>query len=209
WLVLSSGHGQWGRTPANPRNIAPGRFLPRGVTPAGAYALQAKPGAARREGAVAPAPTAPASADHAANTARSAPGGGPAITVRTNFADTAYWNATVLTDASGNASLSVPLPDNTTTWQILGQGITPDTLIGAGTGTVMATKDLLLRPLLPRFFTLGDTALVGATINNTTDHAVTAHLRLLLADGAPDLALAPVGERTIRLAAHGEQDVTW
>jgi uncharacterized protein YfaS (alpha-2-macroglobulin family) len=207
-LDLFYGDRPLGVMTANTLNISPEQLLTKRVVPTRAYALQGKAGAGGEEGAVAPAPTAPASADHAANTARSAPGG-PAITVRTNFADTAYWNATVLTDASGNASLSVPLPDNTTTWQILGQGITLDTLVGAGTGTVMATKDLLLRPLLPRFFTLGDTALVGATINNTTDHAVTAHLRLLLADGAPDLALTPVGERTIRLAAHGEQDVTW
>ena len=57
------------------------------------------------------------------------------IQVRKSFADTAYWNAAVITDARGNATLTVPLPDNITTWQILGQGITADTLVGAGTAT--------------------------------------------------------------------------
>jgi uncharacterized protein YfaS (alpha-2-macroglobulin family) len=73
----------------------------------------------------------------------------------------------------------------------------------------MATKDLLLRPLTPRFFSLGDRALVGATVNNTTTSALTAHMRLLVADGDPNKAPTFVGEQTIRLAANGEQTVAW
>lgn len=208
-LDLFYGTRPLGVTTANTLNISPEQLLTKRIIPVRAFAKNDGTGAG---GSAVPAPAATASlasADHVANQASRAPGGGPAITVRSHFADTAYWNASVVTDAAGNATLTVPLPDNTTTWQILGQGISADTLVGAGTATVMATKDLLLRPLLPRFFTLGDTAMVGATINNTTDRPLTAQVRLLLADGVPGLALAPMGVRTIHLAAHGEQDVTW
>jgi uncharacterized protein YfaS (alpha-2-macroglobulin family) len=134
---------------------------------------------------------------------------GPGISVRTNFADTAYWAASVTTDSQGNAVVSVPLPDNLTTWHILGQGISVNTLVGAATTNLVATKDLVLRSLLPRFFTLGDTAMVGATINNNTDHAMSISMRLLVADGTPTAPLTAAGTKTIRLAAGAEQDVTW
>ncbi len=135
-----------------------------------------------------------------------APGGGQAITVRSNFLDTAYWNAAVTTDTAGNATLVIPMPDNVTTWRVLGQAITTDTLVGLSITQVLATKDLLLRPLLPRFFTLGDTAQVGATINNTTGAPITARLRLLLGDGASALSGS---DQTVTLAANAEADVTW
>ena len=163
------------------------------------------------------APNVDSVAPHAAlaqrSTLQGAGGGGlsdAGIQVRSRFADTAYWNTAVDTDANGNATLSIPLPDNITTWQILGQGVTADTLAGAASATVIATKDLLLRPLLPRFLSLGDRAIVGATINNTTSTARTVRLTLSFASaGAFALQSAPTGTRTIRLAAGAEQDVTW
>ena len=142
---------------------------------------------------------------HVGATPEPAPGG-QAITVRTNFADTAYWNAAVTTNAAGNATLVVPMPDNVTTWRVLGQAITTNTLVGLSISTVLATKDLLLRPLLPRFFTLGDQAQIGATINNTTNATITARLRLLLNNSA---GAQGTGDRTVTLAAHAEADVTW
>jgi|GEM_PF-1780864 len=133
----------------------------------------------------------------------------PTIAVRQNFQDTAYWNAAVVTDAHGNATLSVPLPDNITTWMILGQAISVNTLVGSGTSSVVATKDLLLRPIAPRFLSLGDYVRIGATINNDTGTAITATLRLSLADGASRQPPTAIGEQTVRLAAGGEQNVTW
>ncbi|HEU5102123.1 MAG TPA: MG2 domain-containing protein, partial [Roseiflexaceae bacterium] len=38
----------------------------------------------------------------------------PDLTIREDFSDTAYWNATVTTDAAGKASVQVRLPDNLT-----------------------------------------------------------------------------------------------
>ena len=35
--------------------------------------------------------------------------------VRRDFRDTAYWEAKIVTDANGQATVEVPLPDNTTT----------------------------------------------------------------------------------------------
>ncbi|MGH2390253.1 MAG: alpha-2-macroglobulin family protein, partial [Chloroflexota bacterium] len=185
-------------------NISPEQLLTKRPLPATRpqfrNAAGASGGIAPLESVAAPAP----GADHAVSKA-----GVPGISVRTNFADTAYWNAAIITDAQGNALVHVPLPDNLTTWHVLSQGISVNTLVGAATTNLTATKDLVLRPLLPRFFTLGDKAMVGATVNNTTNHAMTISVRLLMADGASSAPLAEAGTKTIQLAAGAEQDVTW
>ncbi|MBN1936595.1 MAG: Ig-like domain-containing protein, partial [Anaerolineae bacterium] len=75
--------------------------------------------------------------------------------VRTNFVDTAYWNPTLRTDANGKATVEVTLPDNLTTWRLRGRGVTAETLVGESTVDVMSTLDLLVRPVVPRFFVVG------------------------------------------------------
>ena len=40
---------------------------------------------------------------------------------------------------------------------------TDDTLVGQNTIEVIATKDLLIRPVLPRFFVAGDQAEIAAS----------------------------------------------
>ncbi len=206
------GDRELGVTTSDTLNLSPEQLLTRRVLSSNVEHF-ATDGAGGQLAAPVPA--------HAANGAISVPGQAfaaksaagsslvPAASVRQNFQDTAYWNAAVVTDADGNTTISVPLPDNITTWKILGQGITTATLVGAASNSVMATKDLLLRPIAPRFFDLGDKARVGATINNSLNKSITAHLRLLLADAPPGLTPAVAGDRIVKLGAGGELDVTW
>jgi len=133
-------------------------------------------------------------------------GAGPTGKPRAYFPDTAYWNATVTTGADGNATLPIALPDNLTTWRLSARGLTRDTLVGQTTLDVVSTRDLLLRPLLPRFFTLGDQAEVGAVVNNTTDRTLTARVTLT-ASGA--VAPSGLGPQTVTIAPSGERLVTW
>ncbi|MBI2923197.1 MAG: hypothetical protein HYY18_19245, partial [Planctomycetes bacterium] len=54
------------------------------------------------------------------------PGGGTAgqpPVVRKNFADTAYWNAFVVTGADGKATVEFDMPDSLTTWRATARGI--------------------------------------------------------------------------------------
>jgi len=98
-------------------------------------------------------------------------GGGeerPVIQVRQDFQDTAYWNGMVVTDANGLAEVRVKLPDNLTTWVLTVRGLTKDTQVGEATIEVVATKDLLVRPLTPRFLVEGDHVLVSAIVQNNT-----------------------------------------
>ena len=97
-------------------------------------------------------------------------GGGeaPAPITRENFPDTAYWNAEVVTDANGEATVSLNLPDSLTTWQVLVRGVTKDTLVGEAQLEVVTTKELLIRPVTPRFMVVGDHALLAAVVQNNT-----------------------------------------
>jgi hypothetical protein len=109
-------------------------------------------------------------------------GGGDAASAtnftRRNFKDTAYWTAVVNTDAAGQARISVILPDNLTTWVLEARAVTSDTKVGEGKNEVLSTKPLLLRPVTPRFFVVGDEAVVGAVLNNNTGSDIQADVSL-------------------------------
>ena len=96
--------------------------------------------------------------------------------VRGNFPDTAYWNATVTTDANGEAKISAVLPDNLTTWRMLAKAVTKDTLVGEGQVDIRSTKDLLIRPVTPRFMVVGDKLTMAAVVNNNTAKAIEAEV---------------------------------
>ncbi|MCX6018202.1 MAG: Ig-like domain-containing protein [Chloroflexi bacterium] len=98
--------------------------------------------------------------------------------IRTNYKDTAYWAAVVQTDAQGRARVQIPLPDNLTTWVFDARAVTADTKVGEGRNEVISTRPLLIRPVTPRFFVVGDSAVLGAVVNNATDAAVEAEVYL-------------------------------
>lgn len=125
--------------------------------------------------------------------------------VRTEFPDTAYWNPWVMTDASGQAQVSVALPDNLTTWRMDARGITADTRVGAQTQDVVATLPLLARPVLPRFFVIGDEVEISCIVHNNTNAPASAQVSLS-ADG---VETADVLQRTVDVPAQGLQKLSW
>lgn len=104
-------------------------------------------------------------------------GGGEGFgVVRRRFPDTAYWNPVVRTDTNGKATVRITLPDNLTTWRLSSWGVTADTLVGQSTVDVVSTKDLLVRPVTPRFLVVNDRVELGAVINNNTDRPLDAEV---------------------------------
>jgi uncharacterized protein YfaS (alpha-2-macroglobulin family) len=132
-------------------------------------------------------------------------GGGEFGPVRTDFRDSAYWNPTVVTDDEGNATVSVDLPDNLTTWRMSAWGVDVETKVGESDVDIMATKDLLVRPVNPRFFVVGDEAELGAVVHNNTDEDVETTIALE-ADGL-DIDGPSVHQESI--PAGGKVRVAW
>jgi len=127
--------------------------------------------------------------------------------VRRNFKDTAYWSAVLNTGADGTVRFSVILPDNLTTWSLDARAVTADTKVGEGRNEVLSTKQLLVRPVTPRFLVVGDEAVIGAVVNNNSDQDLQTDVTLQAASGVQVLA----GNLTqqIQVKAKGSARVDW
>jgi uncharacterized protein YfaS (alpha-2-macroglobulin family) len=135
-------------------------------------------------------------------------GGGAGISVvRENFPDTAYWNAEIVTDANGQAQVSVILPDNLTTWQVDLRGLTTDTRVGSAEMQLVSTKDVLIRPVTPRFMVVGDHAQISAIVHNNTSQELSGRVTLQAIGFLLDDPNAI--EQEITLPANGRVEVTW
>ena len=129
------------------------------------------------------------------------------VQIREEFLDTAYWNADIVTGADGQAQVRMSLPDNITTWQLESRGVTQDTRVGQDSNLVLSTKDLLVRPVTPRFFVAGDHALLAAVVHNNTDEDLQVEVSLqevgfTLDD--PELVL-----QEVRIPAGSRKRVEW
>ena len=127
------------------------------------------------------------------------------IEVRGDFRDTAYWNPVVRTDSAGRAQVSFTLPDNLTTWHADARAVTQDTRVGAATADIVAGKDLLIRPITPRFFMLGDRSNVAAIVNNNTAEDITAEVTL----SGSGVRLPDNVRQQVRVPAHSRARVDW
>jgi len=93
-------------------------------------------------------------------------GEGEGPRVRRHFADTAFWAPAVRTDAQGRATVRLRLPDDLTTWRMQAVAVTKDTKLGTAHADVVSTKDILVRPLLPRFLVAEDEVELAALVHN-------------------------------------------
>jgi uncharacterized protein YfaS (alpha-2-macroglobulin family) len=94
---------------------------------------------------------------------------GAVETIRRDFPDTAYWQPTIRTDARGQATVRVRLPDNITEWRLTAIAHTADTRIGYARAKVKAAKDLMARLRLPMWLVEGDRTEINAILSNDTD----------------------------------------
>ncbi len=132
-------------------------------------------------------------------------GGGEGSFIRTNFADTAFWDPVVRTGPDGHATVTVKLPDNLTTWQMQARGVTYDTKVGRAEVDIVSTRDMLVRPVLPRFFVVGDQANCATILHNNT--TVTQHT--IVTFTAQGLAVAGEMVKQVDVPANDEVKVVW
>ncbi len=127
------------------------------------------------------------------------------IEVRQDFPDTAFWEAHVVTDASGQASVTVTLPDNLTTWRMDARAVTEDTLVGQATLDIVSTKPLLVQPQTPRFLVVGDQVRLGASVHNNTDQPISARVTL----AGQGLQVQGDLTQNVDIPAHRQAYVSW
>ncbi len=138
------------------------------------------------------------------------------VTLRSNFAETAFWQPHLLTDAQGGASIEFTVPDSVTSWKVWVHAVTKDLKAGALQKEVESVKDLMVRPYLPRFLREGDRGQIRVLVNNASGKPLSGKVSLDIRDTETDAsALASFGlsEREALLnfaaAAGGQADVAF
>ncbi len=136
-------------------------------------------------------------------------GDGGIFDIREEFVDTAYWQADLVTDENGEATFSVTLPDNLTTWRLDARAVTSGDdgtmRVGQDTFDLLSTKPLLIRPVTPRFFTVDDAVMLTAVVNNNTDAMQEVEVRI---EGTGVSFNGEVSQ-TVTIDADGRARVTW
>ncbi len=133
-------------------------------------------------------------------------GPGASQKVRSRFVNSAYWAPALLTDAEGKLSFRFRAPDNLTAFRLMAVAADDSgARFGSGEQRITVAKPLLLSPILPRFFTSGDSAAIGVTLHNHTGAAGQATLRLR----ASGLKLRSAAEQRVKLAKDGSARVLW
>lgn len=110
-------------------------------------------------------------------------GGGRARTEpreRSDFRDSAYFNADIRTNEKGFASVSFTLPDNLTEWTFEATAADRAAAIGQCSGTFKAARDLSLRMVGPRGLTEGDEVELSALVQNLGQETDTVSCRVTL-----------------------------
>jgi uncharacterized protein YfaS (alpha-2-macroglobulin family) len=131
-------------------------------------------------------------------------GGDEGGAAREFFPDTAYWRATLVTDQTGQARVTVLLPDNLTTWRMKAQAMSLDSLVGSAQTDVMTNLDLMVRPALPRFFVAGDEPELSAVVHNNTSRSLTVDVKL----DARQVEVENAAQ-TVTIPALGKATVIW
>jgi len=130
-------------------------------------------------------------------------GGGPDRELRGTFKDTAYWHPSIRTDDQGRATVKFKLPDNLTTWKLIAIANTKESTFGAGTVEIIETKQVIVRPVRPRFAVRGDEMQFGAIVHNFLGEKATFTVTLA---GSGFTMLSP-GPKTVTLSGSGQQKV--
>jgi uncharacterized protein YfaS (alpha-2-macroglobulin family) len=125
--------------------------------------------------------------------------------VRKAFPDTAYWSATVQTDANGMATAKLSFPDSLTTWRTTVRAITQDTKGGWAVNRVLVRKNLMVRLAVPRFFRTGDEVTVSAIVHNYLESTKTARVSL----EATGLEIISGSTQDVTVPNRGEVKVDW
>jgi alpha-2-macroglobulin len=127
-------------------------------------------------------------------------------TVRTEFADTAFWAADLTTDAQGTGKVSFKMPENLTGWKIRTWGMGAGTNVGEATTEVVTAKDLIVRLQAPRFFTETDEVVLSANVHNYLETEKEVRVELELEGGTLELIASGGGDEEEGKRGGGEEE---
>ena len=108
------------------------------------------------------------------------------VQIRTNFDETAFFYPQLRTDKDGMVMLSFTLPESLTRWKFQALAHTKSMDVGILEDEIVAQKDFMVAPYMPRFLRVGDHTVIASTITNLTDKEVEANVKFELFDPATE-----------------------
>jgi uncharacterized protein YfaS (alpha-2-macroglobulin family) len=89
--------------------------------------------------------------------------------LRSNFAETAFWQPHLLLGEDGAATIEFSVPDSVTSWNVWVHAVTRDLRAASLHQETRSVKELMVRPYLPRFLREGDAAEMKIVVNNASE----------------------------------------
>lgn len=132
----------------------------------------------------------------------------PQVKFRENFAETAFFYPQLRTDAHGEVDIEFTLPESLTEWKFMGLAHTQDMFYGNITEKVVARKEFMVQPNLPRFVRVGDQVNIVSSLMNLSDKEVKGVVRMeLFVPETEKVVLAE--ERPFKVNANGTEKVSF
>ena len=108
--------------------------------------------------------------------------------IRSYFPEALYINPEILTDAAGNATISIPIADSITTWRMAMLASTQSGALGTGTASLKVFQDFFVDLDLPVTLTQGDRVSIPVAIYNYSGKSGNVSLKLQPTDDWYSLA---------------------
>lgn len=124
--------------------------------------------------------------------------------VRSRFVSSAFWAPALVTDEEGRATFTFEAPDNLTAFRLMAAAADAGERFGSAERRIRVRKELLLKPILPRFFQGNDLVDVGVTVHNYTGTAGQARVTV-----QPTGLYIRTTEQTVDVPANGSKRVTF
>lgn len=109
--------------------------------------------------------------------------------VRSEFPDTVFWAAHLVTGSDGKAKVKIRFPDSLTTWQLTAIAATKETSVGEIKRDVQTKKNIIVRLQAPRFFVEKDQVTLSAIAHNYLDQPKKVRVSI---ETSPEIELAPM-----------------
>ncbi len=140
--------------------------------------------------------------------------------LRSSWRDTAFFSADLQTDREGHVTARLTLPDNLTTWKVRAWAKDDQIRVGYVEQHLQVSRDIMIRPHVPRHLTSGDEITISAAIYSSLETEKTCRVSLktgndrvrLPNNSVQDITLAPKAEAivhwTIVTDSFGDADLT-
>ncbi len=104
------------------------------------------------------------------------------VSLRSEFAETAFWKPQLLTGPDGSASIEFTVPDSVTSWNVFVHAVTRDWKAGSVRKEAKSVKDLMVRPYVPRFLREADRADLKIVVNDASERDLSGRVTVDILD---------------------------